>query len=77
MDGRLQRLNIELHALHAPDAHDGAHGDRLAGLAARGPRLAADIDGNGKVTANDARMILRISAKIENPDAVNRTSAEN
>ena len=39
--------------------------------------LAADIDGNGKVTANDARMILRISAKIENPDAVNRTSAEN
>ena len=47
MDGRLQRLNIELHALHAPDAHDGAHGDRLAGLAARGPRLAADIDGPG------------------------------
>ena len=31
------------------------------------PVLRGDIDGNGKVNAADARLALRISAKLESP----------
>ena len=38
--------------------------------------VKGDVQPDGKITASDARVILRIAAKLENPDEVTKESAD-